>query len=260
MTPLIEVSENDLKAFNLLELRYKIRNDLEKPSIKDNSNFIYVPSINLYVAKQRTHLGKDWFECHKLLQEKGERMLILPEFIEFLKCLKSSNNQEYLEIYKDITKVGRSPRGEWLDADFKVKDNKPHINYNHILNYNHIDTNGILIPRNSQILDKNTLMQGRHICLEYYLIGNHNNLMHDIDISLEDYLINNHTSQGLPSKKVKKVRSGSLTYWHPKSEISNDDSVVRFYADSCWVHFGCTRNPSVEGEGVGVRAAKQREV
>ena len=50
----------------------------------DLSNFIYIPSIKLYVAKERTHLNKNWFDCHKELQKEGNKMLIIPEFIEFI--------------------------------------------------------------------------------------------------------------------------------------------------------------------------------
>lgn len=32
--------------------------------------FVYVPSINLYVAKQRTHLNESWSQCHEIKTEK----------------------------------------------------------------------------------------------------------------------------------------------------------------------------------------------
>src|SRR3989338_7803701 len=147
-------------------------------STQQIDNFIYVPSIALYVAKKRTHLNEDWPQTNKSLNAEGLRMPIIQEFIEFLKYLKSSNNQEYLEIYKDITEVRDPWRAEWLDADFKVKDKKLYINYNHVL-----DSNGNLIYKNSEVLDKATLMEDK-----------------TPGISLEDYLTNNNTKQGLPSK------------------------------------------------------------
>jgi hypothetical protein len=52
------------------------------------SGYIYVPSINLYIAKERTLQGKNWFDAHKELQSQNQRMLIIPEFIEFLKYVK----------------------------------------------------------------------------------------------------------------------------------------------------------------------------
>ena len=92
--------------------------------------FIYVPSINIYVAKQKTHLGKNWFDCHKEFQKNKKKMLTVPEFIEFLKYLKSQpNNQEYQKIYREITEVRCPWRVELLDASFKVKNEKLYINY-----------------------------------------------------------------------------------------------------------------------------------
>ncbi|MCX5658072.1 MAG: hypothetical protein NTZ48_07655 [Candidatus Omnitrophica bacterium] len=188
------------------------------PSTKkfDTNDFIYVPSIDLYVAKQRTHLNKNWFDCHKLLQGNNERMLIVPEFVEFLKYLKNSNNQEYLEIYKDITEVRNPWRAEYLDADFKVKDKKLYVNYNHIL-----DANGNLIPKNSEVLDKETLMSDK-----------------TPGISLDDFLESNHTNQGFPNKKVK---SGNLYYWNPRSD---NNSVAGFSAGSGGASLDCGRDPS----------------
>src|SRR3989338_1255645 len=63
-------------------------------STQQIDNFIYVPSINLYVAKERTHLGENWFDAHKELQRQNLRMLNLPEFTEFLKYLKGNPTLE----------------------------------------------------------------------------------------------------------------------------------------------------------------------
>src|SRR3989338_7249778 len=108
MGRLIEVSEETLRTLN--PKVYTLRNDLENKSEKINdSDFIYVPSINLYVAKKKTHLGKNWFDCHKLLQQDNQRMLIIPEFIEFLKYAKENHKN----IYNKITEVKNSWRTEW---------------------------------------------------------------------------------------------------------------------------------------------------
>jgi len=238
MAPIIEIKDNNEfeRAKKILELsrvnyNFPSLESKAKTSSFNESNFVYVPSINTYFAKQRTNLGKNWFESHKLLQENGEKMPTIPEFLEFLKYLKDSNNQEYLEIFKDITQV-RSPwRAEWLDADFKLKDNKLHINYNHKL-----DENGNLVPQNSEVIDKNTLMKDK-----------------TPGISLDDYLIKSHTGQGLPSKDIK---SGDLYYWNPRSD---NNSVARFYAGSDRANLDCGRGPSYRGASLGVRAAKQRE-
>jgi hypothetical protein len=231
MAPLIEVSNDVLKGLDQLKIPYNLKNDMEsKPSIKDNSNFIYVPSINLYVAKERKLHNKNWFESHKELQSNGERMLIIPEFIGFLNYLKSSNNQEYLEIYKDITEVKSPWRAEWLDADFKVKNDRLYINYNHKLT-----EKGNLVPHNSEVLTEDTLMKDK-----------------TPGISLENFLESNHKNQGLPNKKVK---SGNLYYWYPKDD---NNSVAGFDADGSGAILGCYGVPSGQYSVLGVRAAKQQ--
>jgi hypothetical protein len=200
------------------------------PSKPDQDGFIYVPSIQLYVSKERVHLGKNWFECHKLLNKEGLRMPTIPEFVEFLKYLKSSNNREYTKICNEITEVRKPWRGEWLDADFKVVNEEICINYYHVL-----DSNRTLIPKDSEILDKNTLMEDK-----------------TPGISLEDYLDNNHTSQGLPSKNVK---SGDLYYWCPRSD---NNSVAGFDAGSGGAILRCGRwVPSGRDSNLGVRAVRR---
>ena len=193
-------------------------------------NFIYVPEIKLYVAKERTLQNRNWFGAHKELQENGERMLIIPEFVEFLKYLKSSNNQEDLEIYKDITEV-RSPwRAEWFDADFKTKGEDLYIHSNHKL-----DENKSLVPQNKEILDRNTLMKDK-------IPG----------ISLESWL-KNPTKQGLPSKKTN---SGNSYYWNPRSD---NNSVARFNADVDGAGLSCYGSPSDRDSYLGVRAVREEK-
>ena len=196
---------------------------------KDISDYVFVPSLKLYVAKQRTLQGKNWFDSHKELQKQGLKMPTIPEFIQFLKYLRENPTQENTQIYNDITKV-RSPwRSEWLDADFKVIYDKLHINYNHIL-----DSNKTLIPQNSEPLDKNTLMKDR-----------------TPGISLEDWL-QNPTKQGFPTKSVK---DGSLYYWYPRS---NNNSVARFVALGGGSVFDGNRNPSGRDSDIGVRAVRHK--
>ena len=184
--------------------------------------FVYVPTLGLHVAKGRILQGKDWFESHKELQSQGSRMPTIPEFVEFLKYTKSN----LPDVYEDITEV-RSPwRGEWLDADFKVISGVLHINYNHIL-----DSNGNLVPENSEPLDEDTLMQDRRISLDSWL--------------------NNPTGQGLPRKDVDK---GELHYWNPRRD---DNSVARFVAGHDKADLGWGRVPSVRISDLGVRAVRR---
>lgn len=225
MAPIIKVSNNVLEGLDKLGINYSLKQENKIPIFKEQ-DFIYVPLINLYVAKERKLLSKNWFDTHKGLQSQEEKMLTIPEFVEFLKYAKTN----FPEIYNDITEV-RSPwRAEWLDADFKVKNDKLYINYNHIL-----DKNGNLVPQNSKVLDKNTLMKDK-------IPG----------ISLEDWL-DNPSKQGLPTKKTK---SGDLYYWCPRSD---NNSVARFDAFSSRANLNCDGDPSNRDSNFGVRAAKQRE-
>ena len=97
MAPLLEIKDNNeferaKKILELSRVNYNtpiLESKSKTPSFNE-SNFVYVPSINTYFAKQRTNLGKNWFETHKELQTNGEKMPTIPEFLEFLKYLKDS--------------------------------------------------------------------------------------------------------------------------------------------------------------------------
>ena len=104
-----------------------------------------------------------------------------------------------------------------------------HINYNHVL-----DSNGNLIPNDSEALDKETLMKDKNP-----------------GISLEDYLESNHTGQGLPNKSVK---SGDLYYWFPRSD---NNSVARFNALDYGANLSCNWYSSNRFGNLGVRAVRR---
>jgi hypothetical protein len=221
-------SISEILAMKTLYLPKLEGNASEKKSPKiiipsDEEDFIYVPSINLRVAKKRTHLGKDWNECHKLLQRFGERMLTLPEFVEFLKYVKI----HHPNVYNEITEVRNPWRAEWLDADFKMKGKDLYVNFYLF------DAGGNIIQK-SELLDRNTLMEDK-------IPG----------ISLEDYLNNNHTIQGLPNKEVK---SGDLYYWRPRSD---NNSVAGFVANSGRAGLYCYWYPPFVASALGVRAVRQ---
>ncbi|MEK6824213.1 MAG: hypothetical protein AABY06_04220, partial [Nanoarchaeota archaeon] len=118
-------------------------------------------------------------DCHKELQSNNQRMLIIPEFIEFLKYTKKNHQ----DIYKDIIEVRNPWRAEWLDANFKKRKDGLYI-----------------------LTENETKEEKLEECL-----------MQDKTprIDLEDYINSNHTKQGLPNKKVE---NGSLYYWYPRSD------------------------------------------
>ncbi len=183
---------------------------------------IHVPEAGIYFAKQRKHLEKAWGETHSLLAAENLRMPTPEEFRRVLKYFKDSQDNELQKLYNEITQVREPWRANWLDADFKVVNGVLHMNYNHILQ------NGNLTPRNSDALDKDTLMENR-----------------TPGISLEDWL-SNPTSQGLPRKTIS---SGDLYYWKP---LADNNSVARFDASSGGADLYCGRYPDYGDSDLGV--------
>ena len=197
-----------------------------EPKGHNKSHFIYIPSLGLYVAKKRTYFEKNWFETNKLLQENNEFMPTIPQFREFLKYLKDSNNQEYLTIYHNITDVKSFYRGEWLDAIFEIKENQIYINYAHKLGKNRE-----LIPQNSEILNSETLIK-------------------DKKINLENWINSDHTEQGLPNKNVKE---GESYYYYPRNK-----KAVRFCANSALNYISCGWDPYKGTQDLGARAVIEK--
>jgi len=92
-----------------------MENQGESPSLDD---FIYVPSIKLYFAKEKSHLGIDWYDTHRELLKQNLRMPTIPQFIEFLKYLRADPTSENTRVYHEITETRDTWRSEWLDARF----------------------------------------------------------------------------------------------------------------------------------------------
>jgi len=225
MAPIRYVSKQENEVLEKLKIG-KRRFDLEDSNFKgflSKNDFIYVPSIDLYVTKEKKLLGRNWLDSQKELHSKNEKMLTVLEFLEFLKYTKKN----YKNIYNKITEVKNPWRAELLDAEFKVDGRNVRINY-------HVFKDGKIVQE-SEVLDKKTLMKDQ-------LPG----------ISLEDYLTNSHTSQGLPSKDIKK---GNLYYKFPRSD---NNSVARFDAVIDGDVLNCNEYPSDWVNILGVRAAKQR--
>ncbi len=211
--------------------------EVKQEEIRDIPNlqgFIYVPPINLYVAKQRDYAGLTWFDTHKQLHSKNLYMPTIPQFIAFINYLKGDyrklgkkEKQEAEQILDDILTV-RSPwRVEWLDAKFEERNKQLYIHYNHRT------VNGELKPQNSEKLEK-CLMDDK-------LPG----------INLEHWL-NNPTKQGLP--KLDNP-DGKLHYWYPR-----DNCIARFYAVSFWAGLYCNRGPFYSLPSLGVFAVSRAKI
>mgnify|MGYP001573208524 CR=1 FL=1 len=211
-----------------LEKLMKEPENQEKPAAKEpvkaaiKDDYIYLPDVKLYVAKQRSLLGYNWQQAREELAKNNEKMLSPLEFATFLQAL-SSGNREMQSLYEDITAVRNSWRTEWLDAKFS----KSGILNKHSITYHKFSQAGSIEEVTEQ-LDSNTLMK-------------------DKQISLDDWLANP-TKQGLPRKDVKK---GSLYYWFPRNNY-----VARFGADAGRADLYCIRDPWDSYSALGVRRAK----
>lgn len=220
MAPIIELGYEALRVIN--PNIYTRRKDLENTCTcmkSELDGFIYVPSIKLYIAEEKTLFDKTQDECQAILHSNNQRMPTIPEFREFLKYTK----ENHIDIYNEITQLKSPWRAERLDADFKVQGKNLVVNY-------HGFENGKIV-RKSEVLDKNTLMKDKRI-------------------SLENWINSSHTKQGLPSKNVQK---GYLYFWNPRSD---NNSVAWFSAYSGRADLGCDRNPSCQDSEFGVRAVR----
>ena len=179
MAPIIEVNQEDLERLNQLKIPYQLKEEISRVE-NSKDNFIYVPSVNLYVARERTHQRKNWHESHKSLAQENSRMPTIPEWIEFAKYVRENAP----EVYEDVTAVKNPWRAEWSDAYFEQREDGLYI-----LTGN---------KTKAEKLDEATLMEDR-----------------TPGISLDSWL-ENPTNHGLPRKNVKK---GNLYYWHPRNGI-----------------------------------------
>ncbi|MBI5803182.1 hypothetical protein HY448_00670 [Candidatus Pacearchaeota archaeon] len=174
MAPIIEVSDSVMEDLERMGVPYKLH---QSKSVDLERDYVQLPS-GLYVARQRTLLGKSWNEAHAGLKMQKSRMPTPIEFVEFLNYVRKNNPK----LYNEVTQV-RSPwRAEWIDALFEKREDGMYI-----LTEN---------KTKAEKLDDDTLMEDR-----------------TPGISLDSWL-NNHTSQGLPRKNVEK---GDLYFWAPEN-------------------------------------------
>ena len=185
---------------------------------KNLDGFVYNPLTNLYMAKERSHLGLNWNQTHKALNSEGKRMPTIPEFRLYLKYLKenANSNPEFQDIYNEITQVREPWRSEWLDAYFEKRKDGLYV-----------------LTGNKSKAEK----------LEDCLMKDKTP-----GINLDDWVSGiNTTRQGLPKQKVD---DGSLYYWYPRS-----GGVAWFNANSDGASLGCLGDPGDTYSSLGVFAA-----
>jgi len=191
----------------------------EAPSLDD---FIYVPSIKLYFAKERTLGNHNWHDTHRELHKQNLRMPTIPQFVEFLKYLRADPTAENTRVYNKITEIRDPQRAEWFDAEFYKKDGELWVAYNHI-----VYSNGNVVVQENEKLEGHLMQDNTP------------------GISLEQWL-NNPTKQGLPQEDCKP---GNLWYWSPKKY-----SVARLYTSRHGTGLSCSTDPGYADSGLGVFA------
>jgi hypothetical protein len=202
-----------------------IAKQIINPNVQPLNGFIYVPSINLYVAKERSLHNSNWDQCHEQLQSQNLRMPTIPEFWSFVNYLKTNyqNKVEAQTILDDIFKIG-SWRAEWLDAQFEKKKKEFYINFGHEFK------NGKLTPKYTEKLE---------------------------DCLMEDCYaeLNSINKQGLLTRKSQSqsyIEGSNAYFWYPR-----DKAVSRFNAYSDWADLSCSRDRSVTDSKLGVRACRE---
>ena len=191
------------------------------PNPQSLDGFEYVPSLNLYVSKQKELHRKNWSDCQSILNERGDRMPTPLEFIEFLKHLRGKQDSDSREILNEIYEIRDPWRAEWLDGRFEVQNGKK-------MNYHEFDNSGRIVEKSVDL--SGVLMQDK---------------IPGVDIN--SWLANN--QYGLPQAGIK---SGDLYYWKPRN-----GTVARFCAYSVGAGLYCGGVPSNRSDGLGVRAVRR---
>ncbi len=185
-----------------------------------SSSFVYVPSIGLYVSKDKLLFGKEWHFLQSTLHSSSQKMLSLSEFWEFLKFVRLNDKQVYQGVIHS-----ENQSYEWIDAQFENNSG------NFYMTYHFFNSSGKIVKR-KEMLGRDTFVRDKK-CLK--------------KISLER-LFNGGclTSQGLPSNKSTR---GSFYYGPPV-----DGRVAIFGTNPEKKGLYCYNPPSLCGS-IGVRIA-----
>ena len=197
-------------------------------SAPEKSGFIFVPKLGLYITDMPYLQSYSWNNTQLLIQNDGMRMPTIPEFIEFVKYIKSPEGQKkerlakiILENILFINQYEENIKHEWLDAKFVMIAGKMCVNYHSF------DNNGKIIKKQEE--------------LEPYLGGD---VTPGIDLN---QWLKNHTKQGLPPLKPLTI-VGRLHYFAPV-----EDKVAYFSMGSNEIKFGCIRDSHRSYPPTGIR-------
>ncbi len=219
-----EKSEPEEKKTEKKTKKKTIKQSVQEANLSD---YVFMPSHNLYVAKERTLQGKDWYKTQAAVHKQDARMLNLREFADFLLLLKSGNAEDGLgnkisksdlqTLYLDIAEARNPYRAEWLDARFENKNGILNINYNHRVKGNK------LVPLKFEHLET---------CV-----------MRNCKVELSSF-----NKQGMPRKE-----GTDFNYWYLV-----EGSVAGFVADAGGAYLYCDWDPSSSNADLGVRVARKK--
>jgi hypothetical protein len=184
----------------------------------DLDGFEYVPSLGLYVAKKKELHGENWNSCKTALHQRGDRMPTIYEFVEFMKHLRTKNDNEATTILDEVYTVRDPWRAEWLDARFEEGTMKCYAFEGQNIKEESKDLTGILSKDKTPGID-----------LKIWLSDNH---------------------YGLP--KESSASDKGIWYWYPRAGY-----VARFNAYSDGANLDCDGDPAGRDDALGVRAVRR---
>ncbi len=192
-------------------------------NIQNLDGFIYVPSVKLYVTKERSLHGLNWNKTQEELKKQKLSMLTPYQFREFLKYLRDSKDSEHKKIFKDVVEVRDHWRAEWLNARFDKRKNGLYM------------------------ISENVLVNGKYQNAEQKLDDflAENKLP---GISLDEW-INSNAPHGLPTPQSP---NGKLYYWAPVLGY-----VARFFAGSDVADLSCDGDADYSDPSLGVRIVRE---
>ncbi len=211
--------------------------DLAVKANINRADYVKIPNTGILIAKIEPdeYKGLTWQDTHYKLNENGLFMptpaLFMPYFMSIIdahnrkiQLYDGNENQiskkEIEDIYKHLT-IDYINNGawSWLDADFKVANDRLHINYNHKT------INNDLQPCNTEPLEK-CIMEDCYVSLRF-------------------------NKQGLPIEESgDEYKQGeNIYYWKPEED---NNSVAGFVADSGRAGLDCDRSPQDSDADLGV--------
>lgn len=188
---------------------------------------LYLPHLDIEVARTIRYRGHAWYDLHEDLAKESLRMPLLHEFIALLKAdkLYFNNGQELSSLRRRAIQRGirgkeNETYGELLDAQFFLRNGQWHLHQRH-----HLGSNGIDLQFEELSLENILLSTGA--------------------IDFADF-----SSLGIPSQLARK---GTILYRPP-----HDRGVACYSVKNGKASLLLDYDPNTVDLCVGVRAVRDR--